>query len=130
MPSFRLGKRSRAALVGVHPDLVRVIERAIQITPVDFVVLEGLRTEARQRELVAAGASRTMRSRHITGHAVDLGALFDGVLTWRSEAYRRLAPHVKRAARLEGAPIEWGGDWVSFVDLVHFQLPRREYPAA
>ncbi len=66
---FRLGERSRKNLQGVHPDLVKVVERAIEITKQDFVVIEGLRSEARQRELLAKGATRTLNSRHLTGHA-------------------------------------------------------------
>ena len=76
--AYRLGLRSRARLRGVHPDLVRVVTRAIEITDVDFTVLEGVRSLSRQRQLVAQGASKTMRSRHLTGHAVDLGAWVAG----------------------------------------------------
>lgn len=127
--SFKLGKRSRQNLVGVHPDLVKIVERAIAETSVDFVVLEGVRSLARQKELVASGASRTMKSRHLTGHAVDLGALLDNKLTWRSEPYRVLSPFVLAAAQSEGIPVEWGGSWTSFVDMPHWQLPWAEYPA-
>ena len=70
--SYALGERSRQRLACVHPDLVKVVERAIQITPVDFTVLEGRRTKERQAELLKAGATTTMNSRHLTGHAVDL----------------------------------------------------------
>jgi hypothetical protein len=76
--AFRLSKLSRDRLQGVHPDPVRVAERAIQITTQVFRVQEGLRTRERQAELVAGGASRTMNSRHLTGHAVDLVALDGG----------------------------------------------------
>lgn len=128
MPRFRLGKRSRANLVGVHPDLVRVVERAIETSLYDFVVLEGLRTVERQRALVASGASRTMNSRHLTGHAVDIGALVDGKLTWRTEAYRTLAPYIKNAAAGIGVAIVHGGDWLSFHDYPHWELDRVKYP--
>ena len=73
--SFRLSARSRARLQGVHPALTAVVEAAIARTPVDFMITEGLRTAARQAALVKAGASRTTRSRHLTGHAVDVAAL-------------------------------------------------------
>jgi len=121
--AFRLGKRSKANLVGVHPDLVKVVELAITLTPIDFVVLEGVRSLERQRSLVQSGASRTMKSRHLTGHAVDLGALLDGKVTWRTSLYAGLAPHVKQAAADLGIEIEWGGDWKTFVDMPHWQLP-------
>lgn len=125
--TFKLSKRSRDSLQGVHPDLVRVVERAIQITEVDFVVIEGLRTPARQAELVKAGASQTQNSRHLTGHAVDLAA-WVGTVRWDWPLYPRIAAAVKQAAKELGVPIEWGGDWTSFKDGPHFQLPRKVYP--
>ena len=122
-----LGPRSRAKLRGVHPDLVKVIERAIEITLVDFTVLEGLRTAARQQALVDAGASQTLKSRHLTGHAVDLGAWVDDQVDWSWPLYPKIANAMKTAARQVGVPIEWGGDWVSFKDGPHFQLPAKVY---
>lgn len=126
--TYRLGRRSIARLRGVHPDLVAVVKRAIGITDVDFTVLEGLRTVERQATLVASGASRTMRSRHITGHAVDLGAYVDGRVAWDWPLYYRIAKAMKSAARDLGVAIEWGGDWTTFKDGPHWQLARREYP--
>lgn len=126
---FKLSSRSKARLEGVHPDLVRVVERAIQITEVDFTVLEGVRSEARQKKLVASGASTTMRSRHLTGHAVDLGAYVEGEVRWDWPLYYKLADAMKQAAEEEQVPIEWGGDWKSFKDGPHYQLPWAEYPA-
>jgi peptidoglycan LD-endopeptidase CwlK len=124
---FKLGKRSRENLVGVHPDLVRVVERAITITPIDFVVFEGRRTLARQRELVAAKASRTMNSRHLTGHAVDLVPIFEGKPSWREALFPELAKAVKKARAAEGVAIDWGFDLWGW-DMPHWQLPRRLYP--
>lgn len=126
--SYRLGKRSQERLVGVHPDLVRVVEHAITLTEVDFAVLEGLRTPERQKALLAAGASMTMNSRHLTGHAVDLGALVDGEVRWDWPLYHRLAVAMKASASALSVPLEWGGDWRRFKDGPHFQLPRKNYP--
>ncbi|WLQ15414.1 M15 family metallopeptidase [Hahella aquimaris] len=126
--SFYLGKRSKSRLVGLHPDLVKVVERAIQITPIDFTVLEGLRTTECQTELYKAGKSKTMRSRHLTGHAVDLGVLINGSITWETRYYQILADAVKQAAEELGIPIEWGGDFNGFFDGPHYQLPWKEYP--
>src|SRR5918995_7391971 len=92
--AFCLSKLSSDRLQGVHPDLVRVVERAIQITTQDFRVQEGLRTRERQAALVARGASRTMNSRHLTGHAVDLVALGGGEISRQASGSvptRRLA---------------------------------------
>jgi peptidoglycan L-alanyl-D-glutamate endopeptidase CwlK len=84
----------------------------------------------RQAELVRAGKSQTMRSRHLTGHAVDLAALDEaGRVTWARSAYEALASQVKAAAAAEGVLVEWGGDWRSFFDGPHFQLPWASYPA-
>ena len=126
--SYALGDRSRQHLEGVHPDLVKVVERAIQITPVDFTVLEGLRTIQRQQELLKSGATTTLKSRHITGHAVDLGAFVDGGVRWDWPLYYKIAAAVKQAAKEVGVPIEWGGDWKTFKDGPHYQLPWSAYP--
>ena len=126
--SYALGERSRQRLEGVHPDLVQVVERAIQITPVDFTVLEGLRTIQRQQELLASGATTTLKSRHLTGHAVDLGALVGGKVRWDWPLYHKIAAAVKQAAKEVGVPIEWGGDWKTFKDGPHYQLPWKAYP--
>ena len=125
---FKLSARSLSKLKGVHPDLVKVVHRAIELTPVDFGVTEGLRSVARQRQLVAAGASRTMKSRHLTGHAVDVVAYVGGKVAWDWPLYGRIAEAMKAAATELGVPIEWGGDWRSFKDGPHFQLPSAAYP--
>lgn len=123
---MRLSLGSLAKLKGVHPDLVRVIKKAAEITKVEFAVIEGLRTLERQKQLVAAGASKTLKSRHLTGHAVDVVPLVDGRIRWDWPLYHKLAPFIKAAARAENVPIEWGGDWKSFLDGPHWQLPRKK----
>ena len=125
---FTLSPRSYKRLEGVHPDLVRVVERAIAITEVDFVVLEGLRTKERQAQLVKAGASRTMNSRHITGHAVDLGAWVGKEVRWDWPLYAKIATAMKQSAIELNALIVWGGDWRTFKDGPHFELNRSKYP--
>ncbi len=126
--SFRLSQRSRAALQGVHPDMVAVVEVAIELTPVDFMVTEGLRTAARQAELVRAGASRTLNSRHLTGHAVDVAAWVDGQVRWDWPLYPRIAEAFKAAAKGRGVRLIWGGDWPRLRDGPHFELDRGAYP--
>lgn len=126
--SFRLSVRSRARLQGVHPALVGVLEAAILTTPVDFMVTEGLRTPERQAALVRAGASRTLNSRHLTGHAVDVAAVVDGALRWDWPLYPRIAEAVKAAAKARGVSVVWGGDWPRLRDGPHFELDRRVFP--
>ena len=125
---FKLGKRSIERLQGVKTDLVRVVERAIELSTVDFTVLEGLRSPERQQTLVASGASQTLNSRHITGHAVDLGAWVDNQVDWSWPLYTKIANAMKAAATELGIPIVWGGDWKTFKDGPHFELDRRYYP--
>lgn len=125
---FKLSQRSLRNLKGVHPDLVKVAVRALEITDIDFGVTEGLRTIERQRELVAAGASRTMNSRHLTGHAIDVVALIGGEVRWDWPLYARLALHFKAAAHELQVPITWGGDWPRFRDGPHYELQRKRYP--
>lgn len=123
-----LDDRSLKNLQGVHPDLVRVVHRADELDPDSFVVIEGLRSVSRQAELLAKKATRTMQSRHLTGHAVDLMALVNGEGRWDWPLYDALGKLMKEAARIEDVPIEWGGDWKTFRDGPHFQLPRSKYP--
>ena len=126
---FKLGKRSKQRLLGVHPGMVRVVGRAIQLTGIDFTVGEGLRTMKRQRKLVARGKSRTLRSRHLTGHAVDLWALHPdtGKVTWDWEFYWPIVKAMTAASHQLGIPIESGANWKSFRDGPHHQHPWSLY---
>ena len=126
--SITLGARSLARLEGVHPDLVRVVKRAAAMSDLDFTVLEGLRTLDRQRQLFAQKATKTMNSRHLTGHAVDLAPMLGGKVSWDWPLYHRLAKTVKAAAAAEKVPITWGGDWRTFKDGPHWELPWKAYP--
>lgn len=125
--TFKLSARSLSKLEGVHPDLVKVVKLAIELTDVDFGVTEGLRTIERQRELVAKGASKTMNSRHITGHAVDLVAYVGREVRWDWPLFHKIAAAMKQAANALGVQIVWGGDWKSFPDGPHFELDRSVY---
>lgn len=126
---FVLSNRSKRNLEGVHPDLQRVVRRALELTEVDFVVTSGVRTVEEQRLLVAKGASKTMDSRHLTGHAVDVAALIGNEVRWDWPLYRTISRAFKQAAKELDVPIAWGGDWKSFKDGPHYELRRKEYPA-
>lgn len=126
--TFLFSSRSLRNLEGVHPDLVAVAHRALQITEIDFLVTEGLRTREKQIELVRAGASRTTRSRHLTGHAIDVAAWVAGGVRWDWPLYEELSRAFKQAAFELKIPIVWGGDWKSFKDGPHYELSRTEYP--
>lgn len=129
------GTTSERNLKGVHSDLVRVMRRTLTLLPadLDMRVIEGLRTRTRQAQLLRQGATRTMNSRHITGHAVDVTPLINGSIPldkrkqWDFNQFKRLSVYVKQAARLENVPIVWGGDWVGFRDGPHFELNRKVY---
>jgi peptidoglycan L-alanyl-D-glutamate endopeptidase CwlK len=153
---FNLSKRSLKTLIGVHPDLVKVVHRAIEITEVDFLVGCGVRSLATQRKYVREGKSKTMNSRHLKAsngysHAVDLWMWKDGGISWDTSGaedrytisnkddytnYQEIGTSVISAGRELGIPIRWGADWDgdgqhtdhSFIDFVHFELPESQYP--
>jgi len=142
--SIILGQRSLSRLEGVHPDLVRVVKKAAAMSSLDFTVLEGLRTLARQKQLKENGATRTMNSRHLTGHAVDLGALINGSVRWDWGLYLKLGEVMRAASLAEKIPIRWGGTWKllsaingpitakilsrSFPDGPHFEIDPKKHP--
>ena len=113
MRQFRLSKRSMLRLVGVHPDLVAVVQRAIELSPIDFGVTEGVRSPERQRELYEAGASKTLNSRHITGHAVDVVAYVGSEARWDFGLYLQIAEAFRVAARELSTPVVWGACWTT-----------------
>ena len=124
---YTLSKASEEKLIGVHPDLIRVVRRAIELTEIDFKLTEGLRTRERQRQLVAAKKSKTMNSRHLTGHAIDFVALPGGKASYeRFSDYVTIAKAFKAAAAELGIKIETGADWGW--DGPHVELDRRAYP--
>lgn len=152
--TYNLGRSSLSRLQGVHTSLAEVVAHAIQITTVDFAVIEGLRTKERQEVLVKSGASKTMDSRHLTGHAVDLAAWVGGHHSWDWPLYYKIAEAMRLASLELSIPIRWGGCWdrlmseykdpeeavagyiarrkiegkKAFIDGPHFELPRATYP--
>lgn len=130
---FKLSKRSLINLEGVHEDLVAVVKRALETSEVDFTVVEGRRTVERQNQLVKDGASKTMYSRHLTGHAVDLYPFLNGKLIVGKDPkdwplFQSVSKAMKQAAEDLDVEINWGGDWKSFKDGPHFELDREFYP--
>jgi peptidoglycan LD-endopeptidase CwlK len=134
--SFQLCRRSIDRLAGVHPDMVRVVRGAALHCKegFQFLVVEGVRLIDRQRELFRTGKSRTMRSRHLTGHAVDLAPLLDLdgdrdlELSWERQHFFPIVDAMRASAAAAGVLIEWGGDWKDFCDMPHWQLPWSKYP--
>jgi len=123
-----LSERDIQRLQGVHPDLVMLVEMLSGYGPMDFMVIEGVRTVEQQQVNYDSGASQTMNSRHLTGHAVDLGPLVDGQIPWDNwTVFEQLAGHMKGASALCGFPIVWGGDW-QMKDGPHFELSWEAYP--
>jgi peptidoglycan L-alanyl-D-glutamate endopeptidase CwlK len=140
--TYALGLQSRARLQGVHPDLVKVVERAIELTDQDFMVLEGVRTPARQKELYAQGRTKpgpkvtwTLNSNHFInpktgfGHAVDLVPF---PVDWSHTKLDVVSKAMFAAARELVVPIRWGADWdrdgkpreKGETDSPHFELHR------
>ncbi len=127
--TYKFSQRSEKNLVDVNPALVTVARRALELSPVDFGITEGLRSRERQKQLVAAGASQTMNSRHLTGHAVDVVAYLGSNISWEWKYYGQIATAFKQAGEELGTAIEWGGDWKTLKDGPHFQLSVKDYPA-
>lgn len=153
--SFYLSRASESMLIGVRLELVLIVRRGLELTPVDFRVQEGVRTRETQARYVEAGASETMDSRHLTGHAVDLLALMNGAPSWHWSLYYPIARAIQRAARELDTEVRWGGVWDrvlnalsddleeevaqyvlrrkavgkrAFLDGPHFELSRSKYP--
>ena len=109
--SFRLSKRSLSRLAGVDEDLVTVVKYAITVTKVDFGVTCGVRTLTEQKALVAKGASKTMKSKHLEGRAVDLVAYVGPNVSWAINLYDDIADAMKEGAEVVGAQLRWGAAW-------------------
>ena len=125
----KLNERSEKNLIGVHPDLVKVVRRTAEISDTDFIITEGLRTKERQAQLVKQGASKTMNSRHITGHAVDFAVVLDGEVRWDWPLYVKLAKVFQKAANEVGIKVSCGAFWTRFPDGPHVELDRSKYSA-
>ncbi len=108
---YKLSKRSISNLTGVHPKLIEVVHHAISVSRVDFAVVEGLRTLERQKELVAKGASQTLKSKHLDGHAVDLMAFIGNRGSWELNLYDDIADAMKEAAIKVNVRLRWGAAW-------------------
>lgn len=129
---FKLSQRSLSRLDGVHPDLVKVVKRAIKITPLDFGVSEGIRTLETQKQYVADGKSTTLNSKHLPqddglSHAVDLYVFVDGQVTWEHKHFRKVVQAMFTAAIDMGVQLEAGALWRDFLDSPHFQLNGKYY---
>jgi hypothetical protein len=132
---FKLNRRSRIALRNVHPDLIRVLELAASRSDIPFIVTSGLRTAAEQNQMYKRGASKLdgyrKRSYHQDGLAADVAVCTDLTfkrVTWDWTPYYKLSKIIKKAAADLGVSLTWGGDWKTFKDGPHYQIPRRLYP--
>ena len=115
--AFSLSSRSRGKLEGVQPDMVAVVERAIELTKVDFGVTYGVRTLEEQKRLYESGRSQTMNSKHLLqddtsySHAVDVVAYDGSDVVWEINVYDDICDAFKQAAEEKGVAIKWGAAW-------------------
>lgn len=124
---FKFSKRSYERMKDVHPDLVKVAELAIKYSTIDFGISEGLRSLETQKEYVKRGVSKTMNSRHLTGHAIDVYAYIGGSARWEWPLYEEINRAFEKAAHELKIDITWGGDWETFRDGPHYQLSWGSY---
>lgn len=127
--TWKLGNSSKKHLEGVHEDLVKVVERALELSPYDFGITEGVRTLEKQKEYVASGKSQTMHSKHLlqrddTSHAIDFMVYVNGKGTWEIGYYRKVVQAFFTAAIELGVDIESGALWRTLVDGPHLQLGK------
>lgn len=106
-----MDERSKDRLKEVDSKLAQVVELAYYTSPIKFKVTEGIRTKERQEELVKKKLSKTMKSKHLTGRAVDVAAIVNGSISWDMKYYKEIAIYMKRAAEQLGVKIECGADW-------------------
>ena len=109
--AYKLSTKSQERLMGVEPELKEVVYEAIKVTKIDFGVIEGLRTEEKQKQLVESGASQTMKSKHLEGRAVDLMAYIGGRGSWELNVYDEIADAMKEAATKVDVAVRWGAAW-------------------
>ncbi len=136
-PSFLNGnlfnEKSLKEIQGVHPDLLSVVNRARELSPIAFEVVPdngGLRDLAEQRRLKRAGKSRAILGRHTIGHAIDLVPTDNrGRPNFKDlKGFDAIRAAMEMAANELGVPIQWGGNWKKLVDKPHFELDRKVYP--
>ena len=119
---FKFSKKSLEKLKGVNLKLVKLMKEAIKESPYDFMITDGLRSMERQQELFKQGKSKTLKSYHLTGNAVDIALIVNKEVNWDFALYREVAKHIKKIAKEQGIKITWGGDWKNFKDGPHFQI--------
>lgn len=119
---YSFSNKSKERLKGVDSSLIKVMEESIKESPYDFSITEGIRTSERQKQLYDEGKSKTLKSKHLVGKAVDIAILVDGNITWDKKYYQEVAEHIKKVAKELGIGIRWGGEFKSFFDGPHFEL--------
>lgn len=129
---MELNTRSKNNLKGVHPVLINIVNKAVEIITEDlpeysFVITSGVRTLEEQKKLLAEKKTKTLKSKHLTGHAVDIAVVINGKITWDIKEYKKLADKFKEAANELNADITWGGDFKTFIDGPHFEVDPNKY---
>ena len=124
MGKWEFSPRSNREMKGIHPKLRKIADLALEYSELDFIVTDGKRTIKEQRAYVRSGASKTMRSKHLTGRALDFVSMVEGRISWESRPMTSVARAFKKASKELGIPITWGGDWTGSWDKPHIQLGR------
>jgi len=136
--TYSFTESSEKNFANVHPDLVKLARKALELSPVNFGVSEGARSVDRQRYLLGQRATQTLDSRHIPAepmgggnnlsHAIDIFPFVGGEARYDGRLFAEIKEAWDQASVLLKIPFEWGGDWKDFHDAPHFQLPVKEYP--
>ena len=129
---MELNTRSKNNLKGVHPALINVVNKSAEIVTeklpnYHFVITDGVRTLERQKQLLAEKKTKTLNSKHLTGHAVDIAVFIDGKITWDLKEYKLVVSLFKEAAKELNVEIECGADWIKFIDAPHIEINPNKY---
>ncbi len=120
--TYKLNDVSISRLNAIKPELKLLATAAIAKSPYQFVISDGLRTAERQKQLVAAGKSKTLKSKHLTGDAFDIAIIIDNRVTWDKKYYTELSDIFKSVAEEQGIKIKCGVDFKGFFDGPHYEL--------
>ena len=132
--THQFSKVSKSRQNGLHPTLNKILDRAISISSIDFMIIEGVRSD--EQCYINYGKGRTasqckakgvpakyakpsvakvtwlnnpLSSKHVTGHAVDLVPY---PVDWEDATkFDKVAKAMFAAAKELGVSIRWGADW-------------------
>lgn len=111
------------------PTLRLLLMEAIKDSPIDFTIIETVRTLEKQKEYFKKGATKTLKSRHIPNTNIsgysEAADIAPYPIDWKDlNRFKKLSEHILKKANQLNIPITWGGTWKTLVDMPHYELKR------